>query len=69
MQLIDDQVKENAQLKKRLQSSEREKQTFAQQVMRKDAELTRAEETIMKIEQHIQERKQKVSCVPVYSYM
>ena len=43
-----------------LQSSEREKQTIRQQLQ---AELTRAEETIRREQQQIQEMRQRVSLV------
>ena len=43
-----------------LQSSEREKQTIGQQL---EAELTRAEETIRREQQQIQEMRQQVSLV------
>ena len=46
MQLIDDLVTENAKLQ--------------QQLMRKEAELTTAEETIIKEKQQIQEMRQQV---------
>ena len=45
---------ENAELRQQLQSSEREKTL-------KEAELTRAEETIRREQQQIQEMRQRVS--------
>ena len=51
MQLIDDLVIENAELQ--------------QQLMRKEAELTRAEETIRREQQLIQEMRQQVCLVTV----
>ena len=55
MQLIDDLVTENAELQQQLQSSEREKETYTQQLMRKEAELTRAEETIRREQQQMRQ--------------
>ena len=46
-----------------LQSSEMEKQAVRQQLMSKEAELTRAEETIRRQQQQIQEMRQRVSLV------
>ena len=54
-------LQENAELRQQLQSSEREKQTVREQWMRKEAELTRAEETIRREQQQIQEIGQQVS--------
>ena len=45
---------------KQLEASEREKQTIKQQLQ---AELTRAEETIRREQQQIQEMRQRVSLV------
>ena len=57
-------VQEVAGLQEQLQSSEREKEMFRQQLMRKEAELTRAEETIRRKQQKNQEMRQQVSdCV------
>ena len=53
---------ENAELRQQLQSSEREKR---EQLMRKEAELTRAEETIRREQQQIQEMRQLVSLYSV----
>ena len=44
-----------------LQSSEREKQTVRQQLTLKEAELARAEETIRREQQQIQEMRQQMS--------
>ena len=44
-----------------LRSSEREKQTVRQQLTLKEAELTRAEETIRREQQQIQEMRQQMS--------
>ena len=44
-------VQEVAELQQQLQSSEREKLMFRQQLMRKEAEQTRAEETIRREQQ------------------
>ena len=46
-------VTENVELKQQLQSSEAEKQIVRQQLIRKEAELTRAEETIRREHQEI----------------
>ena len=46
-----------------LQSSEREKVTVQQQLMRKEAELTRAEETIRREQQQLREKVNGVKCV------
>ena len=53
-------VQDNAELRQQLQSSEREKR---EQLMRRDVELTRAEETIRREQQQIQEMRQRVSQV------
>ena len=58
VQLIDDLVTENAELQQQLQSS-------TQQLTRKEAELIRAEETIRREQQQIQEMRQHVSLVTV----
>ena len=50
MQLIDDLVRENGELQ---QLNEREKQMLREQLMRKEAELTRAEETIRRKQQQM----------------
>ena len=47
-------IQENAEIRQQLQSSEREKTL-------KEAELTRAEETIRREQQQIQEMRQRVS--------
>ena len=48
-------------LQELLQSSEREKEMYRQQLTRKEAELTRAMETIRREQQQIQEMRQQVS--------
>ena len=48
---------------KQLQSSERAKQRVTQELMTKESELTRAEETIRREQQQIQEMRQRVSLV------
>ena len=50
------------ELQQHLQSSEREKEMYRQQVTSKEAELTRA---IQREQQQIQEMRQQVSLVPV----
>ena len=55
-----DPVQEVTELRQQLQSSEREKEMFRQQLMRKEAELTTAEETIRREQQQIQEMRQQV---------
>ena len=49
-----------------LQSSEREKQTIRQQLTRKEAELIRAEETIRREQQQIQEMRHSPSLPPFF---
>ena len=56
--ILHDMVTENAELQQQLQSSEGEKQIVRQQLMRKEAELTRAEETI-RSEQQLVEAKDR----------
>ena len=56
MQVIDDLVTETAKLQQQLQSSEREKMMYRQQLTRKEAELTRAEETIRREQQQMQQQ-------------
>ena len=51
--MIDNMVIENAELQEQL---EREKETFRQQLMRKEAELTRAEKKIRREQQQLCER-------------
>ena len=51
-------VQEVAELQQQLQSSEREKEMYRQQLMRKEAKLTRAEETIRREQQQIWEMQQ-----------
>ena len=46
-------VTENADLQQQLQSSEREREAVRQQLTRKEAELTRAEETNRREQQQI----------------
>ena len=46
-------MQEVAELQQQLQSSEREKETVRQQLIRKEAELTRAEETIRRHQQQV----------------
>ena len=48
-------VQEVGELQQQLQSSEREKEMYRQQLMRKEAELTRAEETIRREQQQMQQ--------------
>ena len=55
-------VTENAELQQQLQSSEGEKQMVRQQLMRKEAELTRADETIRREQQQIQEMVSLMAC-------
>ena len=57
-----DMVTENVELQQQLQSSEGEKQIVQQQLMRKEAELTRAEETIRREQQQIQEMVSLMAC-------
>ena len=54
-------VTENAELQQQLQSSEGE-HMVRQQLMRKEAELTRAEETIRREQQQIQEMVSLMAC-------
>ena len=56
-------VTENADLQQQLQSSERVRETVRHQLTRKEAELTRAEETIRREQQQIQ---QLVSLLCIY---
>ena len=49
-------MQEVSELQQQLQSSEREKQTIRQQLTTKEAELNRAEETIMRDRQQMQQR-------------
>ena len=58
-------LQEVLELQQQLQSSEREKEVFRQQLMKREAELTRAEETIRREQQQIQEKRQQVSLVIV----
>ena len=53
--VLQDMVTENADLQQQLQSSEREREAVRQQLTRKEAELTRAEETIRREQQQIQQ--------------
>ena len=53
-------VTENADLQQQLQSSEREREAVRHQLTRKEAELTRAEETIRR------EQQQLVSLLCIY---
>ena len=55
---------ENAQLQKQLHVSESEKQMLRQQLTRKEAELTRAEETIRREQQLMRQ----LVLVPMYTY-
>ena len=59
--ILHDMVTENAELQQQLQSSEGE-QMVRQQLMRKEAELTRAEETIRREQQQIQEMVSLMTC-------
>ena len=61
-------VTENADLQQQLQSSEREREAVRQQLTRKEAELTRAEETNRREQQQIQQLRQQV-CMCMYMYM
>ena len=54
-------VQVNSELRQQLQSSEREEQTAREQLNRKEAELTRAEETIKREQQLTQQMKRQVS--------
>ena len=63
-------MQEVTELQQQLQSSEREEPVVRQQLQfsiqqlgRKDAELTRAEETIRRQQQQIEEMRQQVSLV------
>ena len=49
-------MQEVSELQQQLQSSEREKQTIRQQLTTKEAELNRAEETIRRDRQEMQQR-------------
>ena len=62
MQLIDDLVTENAELHQQLQSS-------TQQLMRKEAELTRAEETIRREQQQQRQLVQYYTQIAVFRCM
>ena len=55
-------VTENAELQQQLQSGEGEKQMVQQQLMRKEAELTKAEETIRREQQLVQEMVSLMAC-------
>ena len=61
MQLIDELVTENAELKQQLQLSEREKQQLTQQLKRNEAELSEAEETVRREQQQIHQMRQQVN--------
>ena len=50
-----DPVQEVTELRQQLQSSEREKEMFRRQLTRKEAELTRAEETIRREQQQMRQ--------------
>ena len=54
--VLQDMVTENADLQQQLQSSEREREAVRQQLTRKEVELTRAEGTIRREQQQIQEQ-------------
>ena len=58
--VLQDMVTENVDLQQQLQSSEREREAIRQQLMRKEAELTKAEETNRREQQQIQEMRQQV---------
>ena len=53
LSLVQSLVKEVTKLREQLQSSEEEKEMYRQQLMRKKAELTRAEETIRGHQQQV----------------
>ena len=53
----------NADLQQQLRSSEREKQTVTAELRKKEAELTKAEETIRREQQRIQDMRQWVGLV------
>ena len=53
--ILHDMVTENAELQQQLQSSEGEKQMLRQQLMRKEAKLTREQEAIRREQQQIRE--------------
>ena len=53
---LQSRVQEVRELQQQLQSSEREKQTIRQQLTTKEAELNRAEETIRRDRQQMQQR-------------
>ena len=54
-------VTENAELQQQLQFSEGEKQIVQQLLMRKEAELTRAEETIRREQQLVQVKDRELA--------
>ena len=56
-------VQENSELRRQLQSSEREEQTAREQLKRKEAELTRAEE---REQQQMRQMRQRVSLYIVW---
>ena len=58
--VVQSHVQEIAELQQQLLSSEKEKQTFRQQLMIKDAELTRVQETIGREQQQMAEMRQQV---------
>ena len=59
--ILHDMVTENAELQQQLQSSEGEKQMIQQQLMRKEAELTRAEVTIRREQQLVQAKDRELA--------
>ena len=56
-------VQEVAELQQQLQSNEREKEMFRQQLTRKETELTRAEETIRREQQQMRQHVYTYSIV------
>ena len=62
-------VAENAELQQQLLSSEGKKQIVHQQSVKKEAELTRAEETIRREQQQIQEMVSLTICSWTLQYL
>ena len=58
--ILDDTKTEDTELQQRLQSSEGEKEIVRQQLIRKKAELTRAEETVRREQQTVEELQQQI---------
>ena len=59
--ILQDMVTANAELQQQLQSSEGEKQIVQQLLFRKEAELTRAEETIRREQQLLQAKDSELA--------